>query len=124
MDKRTSPFSAIAWHHCHGTPTRVPIGDTPFGIREEHFMVDLVAAWDSDSQSNSAAHWQWVRDLSHAVAPMALAGGYPNMLGPDAHDQIRYAYGSNLPRLQKAKQTFDPDGIFTSATPLPLESEA
>jgi FAD/FMN-containing dehydrogenase len=121
MERRTSPYSAIAWHHSHGAPTRVPNGATAFGIRDEHFMIDLVAAWDSDSQESGSVHRQWVRDLSQAVASMALPGGYPNMLGPGAHDQIPYAYGSNLARLQSAKKKFDPDGVFTSATPLPLE---
>jgi hypothetical protein len=31
-------------------------------------------------------------------------------------DQIPYACGSNLARLQRAKKRLDPDGIFTSAT--------
>jgi FAD/FMN-containing dehydrogenase len=41
------------------------------------------------------------------------------MMGPEAHDQIPYAYGSNLQRVQSLKKRFDPDGIFTSAIPLP-----
>ena len=119
MENRTSPYSSIAWHHCHGAPTRVPNGVTPFGVRDEHFMLDLVATWDSSSEKSSFLHQQWARDVSQSIAPMALPGGYPNMLGPDAKDQIPYAYGNNAARLLKAKKHFDPAEIFTSATPLP-----
>ena len=50
--------------------------------------------------------------------PMALPGGYPNMLGPDDSEQIPFAYGSNAERLIAAKKRFDPDDVFSSATPL------
>jgi len=49
---------------------------------------------------------------------MALPGGYPNMLGPDDSEQIPFAYGSNAERLIAAKKRFDPDDVFSSATPL------
>ncbi len=119
MENRTSPFSALVWHHCHGAPTRIPIGETPFAARQEHFMIDIVAGWEADSRGDKTLHREWARKVSQALAPMALPGGYPNMMGPEAHDQIPYAYGSNLQRLQSLKKRFDPDGIFTSAIPLP-----
>jgi hypothetical protein len=123
IKSRTSPLSAIYWHHCHGAPTRVPEGETPFGARQEHFMIDIIATWDCDSR-DSTAHRHWAQDLSQALVPMAMKGGYPNMLGPDAYDQIPYAYGSNLTRLQNVKRRFDADGVSTSATALPLDSSA
>lgn len=55
---------------------------------------------------------------------IALPSGHPNMMGPEAHDQIPYAYGSNLARLQLAKKRYDPNGIFTSAIPLPARGVA
>ena len=50
--------------------------------------------------------------------PMALPGGYPNMLDPDDSEQIPFAYGSNKERLMAAKERFDQDDVFSSATPL------
>jgi hypothetical protein len=41
--------------------------------------------------------------VSASLAPSALPGGYPNLLGPDAHAQIAHAYGVNAPRLRAAK---------------------
>jgi hypothetical protein len=116
---RTSPISVIALHHFHGAATRVPLDATAFGLRREHFLVEIVAAWEPDIGGNSVLHRQWARNLSDALAPSALPGGYPNMLGPDDHDQIAMAFGSNVARLQYLKRRFDPDGVFTSAISLP-----
>ena len=115
---RTSPHTRILWHHLRGRATRIPIGATSFGIRAEHFMVDVICCWDPTSEKKSQHHRQWAEDLSKALAPMALPGGYPNMLGPDDSEQIPFAYGSNAERLIAAKKRFDQDDVFSSAIPL------
>jgi FAD/FMN-containing dehydrogenase len=115
---RTSPLSAIVLHHFHGMATRVPLRATAFGVRREHFLAEIIAAWEPGAADDGRIHRRWAQRLSHILAPYALFGGYPNLLGPDEHNQIAQAYGSNLARLQIVKRRFDPDGIF-SATPLP-----
>jgi FAD/FMN-containing dehydrogenase len=116
---RTSPFSAIALHHFHGAATRVPLKSTAFGLRREHFLVEMIAAWEPKAGDDGANHRQWARTLSRVLAPAALPGGYPNLLGPGDRDQIAFAYGSNATRLRNVKRRFDPHGVFTSAIPLP-----
>jgi FAD/FMN-containing dehydrogenase len=113
---RTSPLSGIPVHHFHGATTRIDSGDTAFATRRPHFMVEIVAGWQP---GDPTAHRAWADALSAALAPHALAGGYPNLLGPDHHEQIADAYGDNAVRLRAAKTHYDPDGVFT-ATPLPL----
>lgn len=115
--ERTSPLSLIYWHHFHGAAARVPLADTAFGERRDHSMVELIARWP-DGDAGASAHRAWVRDATAALAPHALPGGYANLLGPDSHDQIAHAYGTNAPRLLAAKATYDPTGAFT-AIPLP-----
>jgi len=115
---RTSPHSVVLWHHSRGRATRIPVGAASFGIRAEHFMVEVICCWDPTSQTKGELHRQWAEDLSKALAPMALPGGYPNMLGPDDSEQIPFAYGSNAERLIAAKKRFDQDDVFSSATPL------
>lgn len=44
----------------------------------------------------------------------ALPGGYPNLLGPDAGDQVRYAYGPNAGRLAEVKKHYDPGNVFAA----------
>jgi Berberine and berberine like len=119
---RTSPLSAIILHHFHGAPCGVPLGATAFGLRREHFLVIAIAAWDLDPEDNGAIHHQWARTLSRTLVPSSLPGGYASLLGPDDHDQIALAYGSNINRLRALKRRFDPDDLFTSAIPLPEDS--
>lgn len=117
--RRTSPFSTIILQHFRGLPTQIPPESTAFGLRREHVMVEIIACWDPTAGDNGSAHRRWAQDLCRTLAPMSLPGGYPNLLGPQAQDQIAQAYGNNITRLQAVKRRFDPDGFF-SATPLPL----
>lgn len=111
----TSPFTGVAIHNFHGASTRVPVGNTAFGIREPHFVIEIVAAWEDE---DAERHVAWADELSRALAPHSLPGGYANLLGPDAEDQIPHAYGGNATRLRVAKSHYDPQGMFT-AIPLP-----
>ena len=122
--QRSSQFSAIILHDFRGAATRVPLAATAFGLRKEHFIVEIIAAWEPAHDGNSSMHLQWARNLSDNLAPHALPGGYPNMLGPAEHEQTAQAYGSNSGRLQRVKQLLDPDGVFTSAISLPGKKAA
>jgi hypothetical protein len=113
---RTSSRSVIAIHHFHGASTRVATGETAFANRRQHFVVEIVAGWEP---GDGGAHRTWADAVSAALAPHALPGGYPNLLGPDDHEQIANAYGDNGMRLGAAKWHLDPDGVFT-AIPLPV----
>jgi FAD/FMN-containing dehydrogenase len=81
-------------------------------------MLEIIASWDP-AESEGAAHRQWAQDLSRSLAPFALPGGYANLLGPDDREQAMGAYGGNAARLTTLKRRFDPDGVFSSAIPLP-----
>jgi FAD/FMN-containing dehydrogenase len=118
--RKTSPHSAVNWHHFHGAATRIPPEATAFGLRQEHFMVEIIAAWEPDA-SDGAEHRQWAQDLWENLAPFALPGGYANLLAPHHREQAKDAYGSNGARLRSLKRHFDPDGVFASAIPLPGE---
>jgi FAD/FMN-containing dehydrogenase len=119
---RTSPLSVVALQSFHGAPSRVPAQATAFGVRNKHVLVSIVTAWegngDAPGDEGDEQHRRWAHAVSQALAPSALPGGYPNLLGPDEHAQIAAAYGGNTERLCDAKWRFDPEGLFT-ATPLP-----
>jgi FAD/FMN-containing dehydrogenase len=116
---RSSPASVIAVHHFHGAGTRIATPATAFGLRRRHFMVEVIASWESAPHDDGAAHRRWARDLSAALEPMAIPGGYANLLAPHAYEQIDAAYGCNALRLRRLKKRFDPDGVFSSAIPFP-----
>jgi FAD/FMN-containing dehydrogenase len=117
-EQRTSALSVINMHHFHGAAMRIPITSTAFGIRDAHFMVEIIGVWPPTDGANDH---QWVTDADRQLRPYALAGGYPNLLGPDAGEQIRHAYGPNAPRLIATKKRYDPDNVF-SAIGLPPTS--
>ena len=120
VSRKTSPHAAVGFHHVHGAATRVAPDATAFGLRREHFMVEIIAGWEPKGD-NGAAHRRWARDLWQDLAPFALPGGYANLLGPDDREQAAHAYGGNAARLRALKRRYDPDGVFASAIPLPEE---
>jgi hypothetical protein len=115
-ESRTSALSGIAIHHFHGAATRVPLGDTAFGIRSDHFVVEIVAAWDPSD--NESRHRGWADTVYSELGPYSLDGGYPNLIGPGQAAQADSAYGPNAGRLLAVKRHYDPGNVF-SATPLP-----
>lgn len=114
---RTSPLSALSVHHFHGAATRVPVESTAFGVRQEHFMVEIIASW-RQGDGDAGHHRRWADTTADMLAPFALPGGYANLLAAEHSDQAAHAYGPNAARLRKLKETFDPDEVFT-AIPLP-----
>jgi hypothetical protein len=59
---RNSPLSAINLHHFHGAATRVPLPATAFGVRQPHFMTEILASWRpaAGQHADSAApHRRW-----------------------------------------------------------------
>jgi FAD/FMN-containing dehydrogenase len=81
-------------------------------------MMEIVAAWEPGSKDEDSVHQKWASDLSSVLAPLARQGGYANFLTPDANEQIGSAFGDNARRLHDLKRKFDPDNVFSSATPL------
>jgi FAD/FMN-containing dehydrogenase len=110
-----SPFSALAMHHFHGAATEVPRTGTAFGFRDGHLLAEIISAWLPAEPA--APHRDWADRTWSSLAPVALPGGYPNLLAPDEHDRVRESYGPNYERLLRAKRRYDPDNVFASAVP-------
>ncbi|ONI74096.1 FAD-linked oxidoreductase [Kribbella sp. ALI-6-A] len=112
-----TPMSGISLHHFHGAAARIAPADTAFVLRRPHLMTETIGVWTAEDTGENAH--RWADEASAALARHAFPGGYANLLGPDAVDQIPDIYGDNLARLRQIKTAVDPDGIF-SGTPLPL----
>jgi FAD/FMN-containing dehydrogenase len=115
-DNRTTEFSGFSIHHFHGAATRVPLEQSAFGVREPHFMVEILAGWEPGT--DGAAARDWAAAVYDDLAVHALDGGYPSLIGPEQAKQADAAYGPNAHRLRALKQRYDSAGIF-SATTLP-----
>jgi FAD/FMN-containing dehydrogenase len=119
MKDAVSPGCAIVTHDFRGAATRVAEGDTAFGLRREHILIEVLAMFpDQFNAADDLRHRDWTRRTRKAFAG-AMQGGYPNLLGRDDPDRAMMSYGRNAERLIKAKHRYDPDNVFSSAIPLP-----
>lgn len=111
----TSPYSALVVNRFHGAATRVDPAGTAFAQRAAHQAIEVIAVWPPGDRPNR--HRAWADSVVHALDPVALPGGYPNLLGPDDDHRARDSFGANLGRLLAAKRRYDPENIFSSAVP-------
>jgi hypothetical protein len=75
----------------------------------------VIAVWPPAESPDP--HRAWADSVVQALDPIALPGGYPNLLGPDDEERARESYGANLGRILAAKRRYDPDNVFASAVP-------
>jgi hypothetical protein len=111
----TSPYSALFVNRFHGAAARVAPDATAFAQRASHQVVEVIAAWPSGGSSER--HRAWADSVAQALDPVALPGGYPNLLGPDDDPRARDSFGANLDRLLAAKRRYDPGNVFSCAIP-------
>lgn len=113
--KIVSPTQAIVLHDFHGTATRIGNAETAFALRNDHYVVEVIAGWDPKSVEDVLPLRNWVDATTHDLEPIALPGGYSNLLGPDEGDRVRDFYGASSTRLRAVKRRVDPHDMFRSA---------
>jgi FAD/FMN-containing dehydrogenase len=121
METAASPGCAVLTHEFKGFAMRVSDEATAFGLRRKHVLVEILAQCPERSDATEEErHRQWARLTRKSFDPIALPGGYANLLaGDDDPNRILRSYGGNAERLIKAKRRYDPDNVFRSAIPLP-----
>ncbi len=115
----TSPFSALILSRFHGAASRIDPAATAFAQRAPHTVVEVIASWQPGESPDR--HRAWADSVVRSLDPVALPGGYPNLLGPDDEARARDSYGANLSRLLAAKRHYDPDNVFASVIPALLD---
>lgn len=108
-EKRISPFSAILIHHVHGAATRVASEATAFALREPHYMLVHVSAWE---EGPAEPHLEWARASFAAMQPYASQGLYVNFIVGETEEAIRASYRANYERLASLKAQYDPTNFF------------
>jgi hypothetical protein len=106
----TSPYSLVLIQHVHGTASRVSPTETAFALREESYVISVLAAWDG---GEAQQHIAWARACCRALSPFASSGVYVNFLGNEGEERVRAAYGVNYERLVALKNTYDPTNFFS-----------
>ena len=91
---------------------------TAFGLRQQHFLMEIVAAWDPNATEDTPSITNGSPTCFHPCAA-ALPGGYPNFLTSEDREQLGSAYGHNAARLRDLKRRYDPENVFSSAIPIP-----
>jgi hypothetical protein len=122
MEMAVSSGCAIFTHEFKGAASRVPEEATAFGLRRDHILIEILAGFvDRSDKLEGRQHRGWVRATRASFEALALPGAYPNLLAT-GDDRVVKSYGRNAKRLVEAKRHYDPDNVFFSAIPLPLES--
>ena len=125
MAKAVSAGCAIFSHEFRGAASRVQVEATAFGLRRDHVLIEILASCpDRSERLEEGRHQQWVRETRRAFDAVALPGGYPNLLGVGQTDRAAASFGSNVERLARVKQLYDPENVFCSAIPLPVVRHA
>ncbi|WP_424629758.1 FAD-binding oxidoreductase [Bradyrhizobium sp. SYSU BS000235] len=120
MANAVSPGCAILTHEFKGAASRIAPDATAFRLRHDHVLVEILAAFpDPSDPLEEQRHQQWAHATLSRLIPMALPGGYPNLLSRTDQERAAKSFGRNADRLMKAKRQYDPDNVFNSAIPLP-----
>ena len=109
-----APTSAIILHDFHGTPASVPRNATAFALREDHFVVEIIAHWEPAAECDRGVERSWAERLDVELSHVALPGGYTNLLKPSEIDRVRQFYGASATRLLEIKRRVDPADLFRS----------
>ena len=106
--------TAADLHHMGGAFGRVPEDATAFPNRSAQFWLNIYGFWHD--AADDEARIVWVKGLSDAVRPHAMAGQYINFLGQedaDAHGKALAVYGpAKVDRLTALKRRYDPANLF------------
>jgi FAD/FMN-containing dehydrogenase len=117
--------TAADLHHMGGAFGRVPEDATAFPSRAADFWLNIYGFW-ADA-ADDAARTAWVKGLSDAMRPHAMAGEYVNFLGRDEGDPVGKAlavYGrAKLERLVAVKRRYDPENRFRINHNIPPDLE-
>jgi FAD/FMN-containing dehydrogenase len=122
MESAVSPGCMLVTHEFKGAASRIAADATAFGLRRDHVMIEVIAAFDDRRDpSEDLRHRSWAR-RTRDMFVTALPGGYPNILGRDDPRRAD-SYGPNGARLLCIKTLYDPENVFASAIPLPESLE-
>ena len=106
-----------------GAINRVAPDATAFVHRNALFSAQFSASWNaSDPASVVSANRTWLMNTWQGMSQYASGFAYQNYIDPDLTTWQQAYYGSNLPRLQHIKATYDPKNLFHFAQSIPPSS--
>lgn len=108
-----TPVSNIAFQQMHGAASRIPVNETAFPHRYQHYDLLVHPATDNPAEGENIIGW--ARECWRALKPFVEPAVYVNAL-EDALEEgdvrVREAYGANYQRLAALKRKYDPSNLF------------
>jgi len=106
----SSPMSAMLMIRVSGQATRIPAGETAFGLRQAQWDLNVVAQWEDPTET---VHTAWAKELWSSIEPQIAPSTYLNHLaGDDSPERVRASYGPSYTRLSQIKRQYDPTNLF------------
>lgn len=105
--------SNIGFQQLHGAAGRVPVEQTAFPHRYDHY--DLMVHPATDNPADCEQMIRWARECWQAVQPFVEKAVYVNALEDaveEGDQRVREAYGPNYDRLLALKNKYDPTNFF------------
>jgi FAD/FMN-containing dehydrogenase len=113
----------IAFDASGGAINRVAANATAFVHRNDLFSAQYTANWNvGDPSSVISANQTWLNGVWQSMRPYASGGVYQNYIDPNLPNYLQAYYGSNLPRLEQIKATYDPNNLFHFPQSIPPAS--
>ena len=105
-----TPQTQVVIEHMHGAASRVPVSQTAFGLRRDHYSINIMPSWSEPGQSEQCV--EWARGLAKIIESFGATDTYVNYLGEEGAAAVRASYGANYERLAQLKTKYDPDNFF------------
>lgn len=88
--------------------------ESAFVHRAAHWLASIGTQWTpGQTEASRRRALRWQHDFYGVLTPLCEGGGaYQNFPDPNLQDWAEAYYGENLPRLQRIKETVDPDNLF------------
>jgi hypothetical protein len=109
-----APLTQVILQHVHSAAIRVDPTQAAFALREEHYPLQIMTAWDQGTASEADTYIRWTRAFWTAMEPFAANGTYINFLGSEEEGlaPVRASYGINYERLVALKNKYDRTNFF------------
>ena len=89
-----------------GAINRVAPDATAYSHRDVQFVLNVHTRWEDEGDDDRCV--AWARQFFDASAADATGGVYVNFMPEDEIDRTESAFGSNMDRLARTKQKYDP----------------
>ena len=109
----------VILEHMHGVASKVPASETAFGLRRDHYSINIVPAWEDPGEAQKCI--DWARGLATLLEPFGASDSYVNYLGDEGASAVRASYGPSYGRLVELKSKFDPENFFCFNQNIPPE---